>query len=282
MKKNLLKNILKTLIAIICSVLFITGFFIEPNEIVVNKVTLKLDNWDKKFDNLKIAVISDIHAGAPFINPEKLEKIVELTNKEKPDLILFPGDFANGYVIGGKFIKPELVASILSKLKPKYGKIAVLGNNDWKYDGKRITLALEKEKITVLENNAKELIINGKSLWIAGVADLIERFPDIDKALSKIKGKTPVLLLTHNPDVFPFVPHRVNLTIAGHTHGGQVNLPFVGRLIVPSGFGARYAYGYIHENNKDLYVSSGIGTSILPVRFGVVPEIEILTVKSKN
>ncbi|OGH97646.1 MAG: hypothetical protein A2039_04800 [Candidatus Melainabacteria bacterium GWA2_34_9] len=280
MKKSSLKNVIKTLLLLTFSILFVIGFFIEPDEIVVHKVTLKLNNWDKKHDNLKIAVISDIHAGAPFINADKIRKIVELSNKENPDLILLPGDFVSNGVIGETFVKPDLVAGILSKLKSKYGIIAVLGNNDWGYNGKKVTLALENKNITVLENNAKELIINGKPLWIAGVADLIKRFPDIDKALSKINGKSPILLLSHNPDVFPFIPDRVNLTIAGHTHGGQVDLPFAGRLIVPSGFGERYAFGHIHENNKDLYVSTGIGTSMIPVRFGVLPEIVILTIKS--
>lgn len=281
MNKFPLKNILKTLILLIFLILFVIGFFIEPDEIVVHKVALTLNNWDKKHDNLKIAIISDIHAGAPFINYKKIEKIVQLSNKERPDLILFPGDFISHGVIGGKSLKPESVANILSMLQSKYPMIAVLGNNDWGYNGKKVILALENKKIIVLENNAKELIINGKPLWIAGVADLTKRFPDIDKSLNKVKDKSSVLLLTHNPDVFPFVPSRVNLTIAGHTHGGQVDLPFVGRLIVPSGFGDRYAFGHIHENNKDLYVSSGIGTSMIPVRFGVLPEIVILTVKSK-
>lgn len=281
MKKISLKNILKTLLLLTFSILFVKAFFIEPDKIIIRRTTLKLNNWDKKHDNLKIAIISDIHAGAPFINTKKIEEIVQLTNKEKPDLILLPGDFVSHGVIGEKSVKPELVAGILSKLKSKYGMIAVLGNNDWGYDGERVKQALEKENITVLENNAKELVINGKPLWIAGLADLIKRFPDIDEALSKINENTSVILLSHNPDVFPFIPDRVNLTIAGHTHGGQVELPFFGRLIVPSGFGERYAFGHIHENNKDLFVSTGIGTSIIPVRFRVMPEINILTIKNK-
>lgn len=274
------KKIITTLIILIFSILFVIGFFVEPNELVVHKETLKLNHWNKKHENLKIAVISDIHAGAPFIGINKLKKIVQLTNKEKPDLIVLPGDFVTTDVIGGNFIEPASIASILSKLKSKYGIIAVLGNNDWKYNGKKVAEALEKEKITVLENNAKKIIINGKPVWIGGLADLIERVPDIEKTFNKIKSDNSILLLSHNPDVFPFIPAKASLIIAGHTHGGQVKLPFLGRLIVPSDFGARYAIGHIHENNKDLYVSTGIGTSILPVRFGVLPEIEILTVKS--
>lgn len=281
MKKYYFKKTIQILILIVFSVLFFIGFFIEPNELIVDKVTLKLNKWDKKHNNIKIAVVSDIHAGAPFISLNKVKNIVKMVNREKPDLILLPGDFVGQGVIGGKLIKPELIAKELSGLKSKYGIISVLGNNDWKYDGDKVRYALEKQNITVLENSSKEIIINGKQLYIAGLADLTKRFPDVPKTMSEIKGQKSILMLSHNPDVFPFIPNNVSLTIAGHTHGGQVNLPVVGRLIVPSAFGERYATGFVEENNKDLYVSTGIGTSILPVRFRVVPEIEILTIQSK-
>jgi len=276
---KIFKKILKIFLLLTFLVLFVIGFIIEPDRIVVNKTTIHLNNWDKKYDNLKIAIISDLHAGAPYIDAKKLKKIVELSNNENPDLILLPGDFVEGGVLGGKFMNPDVIAEILSKLKSKYGIVAVLGNNDYKYDSQKVASALKNKKITVLINSAKELTVRDKSLWVAGVTDLKESFPDIDKALSTIKNQNLILLLSHSPDVFPFVPKRISLTISGHTHGGQVDLPLVGRLVVPSGFGSRYAYGHIHENNKDLFVSSGIGTSILPVRFGVTPEIVILTIK---
>src|SRR5437867_6614445 len=97
------------------------------------------------------------------------------------------------------------------------------------------------------------------------------------KRWQKIDDAGPVLVLMHNPDLFPEVPERVSLTLAGHTHGGQVDLPIAGRLIVPSRFGQRYAYGLVEENGKKLIVTGGIGTSILPVRFRVPPEVVILT-----
>ncbi len=279
--RRTLKKAAILLILLIFSVLFVIGFFIEPNEIIVRRKTLTLSRWDKKHDNLKIAIISDIHAGAPFITLEKIRQLVDLTNREKPDLVLMPGDFVIKKIIGGKFIQPEPIAEILSKLDSKHGSIAVLGNHDWWNDGNRITKALRNKNITVLENSSIELSVNGKELNVAGVLDLTTNFPDIGLALSKIKKDSSILLLSHNPDVFPFVPRHVSLTIAGHTHGGQVKLPVLGRLIVPSIHKEKYAYGYIQENNKNMYVSSGIGSSILPVRFGVKPEIVILTIKSK-
>jgi hypothetical protein len=116
-----------------------------------------------------------------------------------------------------------------------------------------------------------------RRFWIAGVADLWTRPVNIPRALSGVPAEEPVLLLTHNPDVFPDVPARVALTLAGHTHGGQVALPFVGRPILPSRYGQRYAYGLVVEEGRALFVSPGIGTSLLPVRFRVPPEISIVT-----
>jgi hypothetical protein len=130
----------------------------------------------------------------------------------------------------------------------------------------------------VLENDAAMIERDGAAIWIAGIGDKWEGKPDIASALAKVNNGAPIIALTHNPDIFPSIPARVALTIAGHTHGGQVALPIIGRPIVPSVFGQRYAAGHIVEGSKHLFVSSGIGTSILPVRFRVPPEIPLLTI----
>ena len=155
---------------------------------------------------------------------------------------------------------------------------AVLGNHDWWYDGGRVGRALEGAGIRLLEDTATRVDARGGPLWIAGVSDLYTRPADVGRALASVPEGAPVILLTHNPDVFVRVPARVLLTLAGHTHGGQVNLPGLGRLVVPSQFGERFAIGHVHEDGRDLFVTPGIGTSILPVRFGAPPEISVLTV----
>ena len=114
---------------------------------------------------------------------------------------------------------------------------------------------------------------------MVGIADLWTRKPDVESALHQVESNDPVLLITHNPDIFPDVPRRVSLTLAGHTHGGQVNLPVAGRLVVPSKYGQRYAIGHIVEDGRHLFVGGGVGTSILPVRFRVPPEVVIITLK---
>ena len=115
------------------------------------------------------------------------------------------------------------------------------------------------------------------AFWLAGVGDWWKRRRDYARALARIPEDAPVLAFTHNPDVFPEAPRRVSLTLAGHTHGGQVVLPFLGRLVVPSQYGDRYAIGHVVEDGRHLFVSPGLGTSILPVRFGVPPEVSLIT-----
>jgi len=119
-------------------------------------------------------------------------------------------------------------------------------------------------------------------LWIAGLADAWTRPQDIEATLGQIPPGHTVIALTHNPDVFVNIPPSVALTLAGHTHGGQVNLPFLGRLVVPSDYGQRFAAGHIVEDGKQLFVTTGIGTSVFPVRFRVPPEIVLLTLNSAN
>jgi uncharacterized protein len=155
----------------------------------------------------------------------------------------------------------------------------VLGNHDWWNDGERITKALRQAGLTVLENEARRIEYGGGSFWVAGVADMWTRKPDIAGSLAQVNSDDPVILITHNPDIFPDVPPRVSLTLAGHTHGGQVNLPFIGRPVVPSNFGERYASGHVVEDGRHLFVGDGIGTSIIPVRFRVPPAIVILMLR---
>lgn len=273
MKKiSIHKIIIFSIIASFLS-LCIWGFMIEPNKLILRNETLAVPKWHKEHENIKIAIIADLHAGSPFIDEKKLKKIVEITNSQNPEIVLILGDYIQS-VIGGKFIEPEKIAEILQGLKAKR-IISVLGNHDWDYNGEKIKNALESHKIIVLENNNKKITINGKIFWIAGLADLWQRKPDLKLALAKTDNN-PIILLSHSPDVFPYIPENISLTLSGHTHGGQADLPFIGRPIVPSQYGQRYASGHIIENKKHLFVSNGIGTTCLPARINVPPEIVIL------
>ncbi len=260
--------------------LAVWAFLIEPDRVVVRRESLSLPNAGPALDGLKIAAISDIHAGSPHIGIEKLNRLVAETNRLQPDLVVLLGDYVIQEVVGGEFIEPEATAECLSRLHAPLGVFAVLGNHDWWLDGERVGRALSNVGIKVLENDAAGVVRDGQPLWVAGLADLWTRSPDTRKTLAAVNDSddAPVLLLTHNPDVFPDVPARVALTLAGHTHGGQVNLPLVGRPVVPSRYKQLYAYGHVVEGGRHLFVTSGVGTSILPVRFRVPPEITLITI----
>ncbi|MGH9903538.1 MAG: metallophosphoesterase, partial [Pyrinomonadaceae bacterium] len=236
--------------------------------------------WHREHRDVKIAVLTDLHVGSPHIDLAKLHSLVERTNRESPDLIVVLGDLVIHEVVGGSFVEPEAIAGALKELRATHGVVAVLGNHDWWLDGERVTKALRGSGITVLENEAVRFEQHGRAFRVAGIADLWTREPDIPRALGQTDESDPVILITHNPDLFPDVPARVSLTLAGHTHGGQVNFPVIGRPVVPSRFGQRYAFGHVVEGGRHLFVSGGVGTSILPVRFRVPPEIVVLTLGS--
>ena len=231
---------------------------------------------------LSITVIADIHAGGPNMGLEQVSRIVDSANALKGDLIVLLGD----YVATHRFVTdpvPNLAWSAeLARLSAPLGTWAILGNHDWWHDIAGIRAALARARIPILENEAVRLGEAGRRFWLAGLGDQIAyrlghgRFHGVDDlpgTLSRVSGDEPVILLVHEPDIFPRVPERVSLTLAGHTHGGQVRLPFLWPRIVPSKYGARFAYGHIVEQGRDMIVSGGLGTSFVPVRLGVPPEI---------
>jgi len=268
------------LVLLLAVFLAIWSVLIEPNRLVLHQEMIKIDGWPKELNGLRIAVISDIHTGGPFIDENKLHDIVAKTNALHPDLIVLLGDYMSGNNWHSHRVEPEVTAAMLKTLQAPLGVFAVLGNHDWWYDGKKVRLGFEQNGIRVLEDEAVELNWQGKSFWLTGLADLWTRPQHISETIAKTPSDATVIAITHNPDIFPEVPQRVSLLLAGHTHGGQVNLPFIGTPIVPSDYGPKYTAGHVIENGHHLFVTTGIGISILPVRFRVPPEIVLLTLGS--
>lgn len=260
--------------------LAVWAFVIEPASLRVQSYTVTIPDWPVGLSGLRIAVLADLHTGSPFNDLGKLRAIVTATNGAGCDLILLAGDLVIQGVLGGTVVPPEDSAGILKELSAPLGVYAVLGNHDWWLNADRVRRALEGVQIPVLEDDAVEITGKQGTFWLAGISDFWEGAHDVSRALSKVPAAGPVLTFTHNPDVFPEIPSRVSLTIAGHTHGGQVHVPIIGRPVVPSRYGERFAAGHIVEEVRHLFVSTGLGTSILPVRFRVPPEISILTVRS--
>ncbi|HEX8198455.1 MAG TPA: metallophosphoesterase [Pyrinomonadaceae bacterium] len=272
------------------------AFWYEPSSLVVKNYDLKIKHWNPAHNNLKIAAISDVHGGSNFITEEKIRKVVELTNEQTPDLIVLLGDFVSEQT----FNRAELnmpastIAVNLSGFKAKYGVFAVLGNHDFRYNLPKVRTELERVGIRVLDGETAIINHNNQDLIILGLAEVLKinewysYANGAKNALKTNRADVNVLALVHNPDAIGIitgdflVSENLRLVLAGHTHGGQVRLPLIGSIIVPSSYGQRYALGHVVENGIDMFVTTGIGTSILPVRFGVPPEISVLTISAKQ
>jgi predicted MPP superfamily phosphohydrolase len=269
-------------IILLLGLMLFWGFFIEPNRLVLRQETIEIENWPQSLDGLRIAVISDIHVGGSFIDDKKLRSIVDRTNQLQPDIIILLGDYMSSSGWIRRRVEPEVFAPILKNFSAPLGTYSVLGNHDSWYDGQKVRAGLEQNGIKVLENEVIQINTRGTSFWLVGLADLWTRPQLIPETLAKVPEGQTVIALTHNPDIFPRLPARVPLLLAGHTHGGQVRFPLIGSVVESSRFGERYERGHVFENNHHLFVTTGIGTSIMPVRFGVPPEIVLLTLKSKG
>jgi uncharacterized protein len=293
MKLSPRKFIFGLLFAVLCG-LAIYAFAIEPDCLVVNDYSLKIKKWSPKLNGFKIVAISDIHAGSNFINKEKLNEIVVRANSQDADLIVLLGDYLSRQYLNPSQLKMpvENVAENLSGLRARYGVYAVLGNHDNEYDHKVVRAELEKIGIKVLENELVSINKEDEILRILGVNDILklgggwsEASQDLKKVLGESfeKGGT-LIVLTHNPDTIVYLTEErlisedLALILAGHTHGGQCRFPLIGSPIVPSTFGQKYVKGHIQDKGLDMFVTTGIGTSILPVRFGVPPEISVLKI----
>jgi uncharacterized protein len=259
---------------------------IEPMGVIVTRYAPTPPRWPAG-RKLTVTVIADLHAGGPDMTLPHVRHVVDAAQDLRSDLVVLLGDFKAWY---GHFktepVDDPLWAAELARLEAPLGTWAILGNHDWWHDLAGVRSALGGVKIPLLENQAVHLGAAGQRFWLAGLGDQLAhwlgpgRFRGVDDlpgTLAQIQTDDPVLLLVHEPDIFPAVPDRVALTLAGHTHGGQIRLPIVWPSVVPSRFGARYAYGHVIENNRHLIVSGGLGTSFIPARLGVPPEIVHIT-----
>ncbi len=260
--------ILVASIAIIAGfILIVWSFKIEPNLLEIKHYFIKNEN----LNGLRIVYAVDFHIAKH--DKKRLEKIIETINAQNADLILLGGDFIKGHN-DLRTMSPERIAAKLRKLHAPLGVFSVLGNHDWYIGGRKMKHALQAAGIVVLGNDNEIIPFNKGKFTLAGVADKITCVADSHQALKNTPE--PRIFLTHTPDVFPDITDSVELVLAGHTHGGQVKLPFIGALIVPLEHGRRYAEGFIEENGKKMIVSKGLGTSRISIRFNCKPEIMVI------
>jgi uncharacterized protein len=267
------------------------AFDVEPlHRLVVTSYAPVLPRWDPAL-RLRVAVLADFHICEPYMPFDRVAEIVDATNALKPDLVLLLGDYPAGLIAWRKLPLGQF-ARMMEELKAPLGTHAILGNHDW-WDDEAVQTArrgtpvvkrlLEDRGIPVMENEAVRLVKDGRPFWLAGLADqqpfkgtwMSLSYADIPHTLRSITDDAPVILMAHEPHIFPTVPDRISLTLAGHTHGGQIRL-FGRSPGLPKIHGHDYSYGHIVQDGRHMIVSGGFGMSRIPVRLGVPPEIVLL------
>ncbi len=242
--------------------------------VIYEPYSLKITSYDlqnPQLSGLKIVFAADFHIAPYGWEKRRLNRIIDTINKQKADLVILGGDYVNRHNKTGT-MPPEYIAAALQRITAP--KVAVLGNHDSYYGKKEVKGALENAAIPVLDNSNLSINLQGREVYVAGVSDYDTDKPDIEKAVQNTQ--TPLIFVTHSPDVFVNLKDEADISFAGHTHGGQIVLPFWGALVVNTDSGRKYTYGLFMEYGKPRIVSSGLGTSILPVRFNNRPEIVVV------
>ncbi len=276
------------------------GYFIEPNRLIVRRAELKIKNWNPKFNNFKIAAISDIHGGSNGASAENIRRVVRETNAENPDIIVLLGDYVSqlreNKPINQRALKMPVaeVADNLNGFQAEYGVYAVLGNHDGWFDNQSVASELRRVGIKVLENEVAFIERgDGEKIRLLGLKDHMQIqswngfVEEIRTVIQNSGTDGDIIVLEHSPDFLPLITEgtpdlsRLKLILNGHTHGGQVWFPILGALWVPSVYGQKFAQGHVIDQHVDAFVTSGIGTSVLPFRFLVPPEIAILTINAE-
>ena len=227
---------------------------------VMRTASIALPGYPAGAKPLRIALLTDTHMAGPDQSPERLRRIVAAIDAEQPDLVLLGGDYMGERKFVGRNYSAEEAVAPFAGLHAPLGIVAVLGNHDHWDAPDAVTTALGRLGIPVLRNQA----IRRGPLAIGGIDDSYTHHRDVPETLAAVRAiRGAPLMLSHGPDVFPFLPAGAVLLV-GHTHCGQVALPFYGAITVPSDYGTRYACGRYEEGGKTMIVSGGVGTSVIP------------------
>jgi predicted MPP superfamily phosphohydrolase len=247
--------------------------FIEAKWLGVNRVTLTVRNLPAAFKGKTVAFLTDLHHG-PYVPLPFIRHAVDMANALKPDLIALGGDYPHR---GLAYVAPCIQE--LGRLRAPLGVYAVLGNHDH-YDGiqPHVSAELRRAGIPELTNRGQWIEADGARLWLCGVGDYWQDTQNLPAALGCSTMSDAVILLSHNPDYVEEIHDpRVGLVLAGHTHGGQVDLPIIGAPVVPSIYGQKYVHGLVQGPVAQVFVSRGIGTITPPVRLFCKPEVVLAT-----
>lgn len=251
------------------------GYWNATRDPVIRTASLSVKNWPAEEPPLKILLISDIHVAGPDMPPERVRHIVAELNNLKPDLVLIAGDLVSEKGVATHIYNAEEIIAPLSGLKSRLGTVVALGNHDHWFKSASLEAELKRYNIAVVKNDAIErgpLVLGVIDDIHIGLHDIPATFAAMDRLPSK-----PRIVLAHSPDVVPEMPSAVAAVFAGHTHCGQVVFPLFGALTYVSDYGDRFACGAIDDNGQRVFVTAGLGTSVLPLRYGAMPDAWLVT-----
>ena len=251
------------------------GYWNATRDPVIRTASLALADWPEGQPPVTILLLSDIHVAGPDMPPERLRRLVRQFNALKPDLILIGGDLVSEKRVATHIYSPAEIVAPLGGLEAPLGVVAALGNHDHWFAPAALTAELRLHNIVVLANQA----VRRGPLVVGGVDDDYSGHDDIGATYAAMDAlpDLPRILITHSPDIVPDLPRPVSAVFAGHTHCGQIALPFVGPITYISRYGDRFACGDINDDGQRIFVGAGLGTSILPLRFGVPPDAWLVT-----
>lgn len=254
------------------------SYWIEPGRVIVERVGLKLRRLSPAFSGIRLAQVSDIHMGG-WMTAERLQKVADKVAEEKPEFLLLTGDYLLGheYDTAARQSLSDLV-EILAPLAASIPTCGVLGNHDYWTNANAVRSMLKTCGITDLTNNAKTILRGGEKLHLCGIDDLWEGDVRLDAVLEQLPEDGAAILLAHEPDFADTsaATGRFDLQLSGHSHGGQIVLPFVGPPVLPY-LGQKYPLGLYRVGEMLQYTNRGVGMARLPIRINCPPEITLFT-----
>lgn len=256
---------------------------LEPNRPRIVRKDFALKRWPARLDGFTIALLSDFHYD-PIFSVHPLRTAIGMVNGLTPDLIVLTGDFVSAPILGSSDHKAaeaaEPCARLIRQMKAKHGLWAIMGNHDYYTDPVRVARALQAEGIHVLENESAAIERDGGRFWLSGVNDVVAEVADLDKTLHSVPTDEATVLLAHEPDYADYVARfPVDLQLSGHSHGGQVRMPWgLMQLYLPE-MARKYVWGTYRIRDLMLYTNAGLGTVGLPIRWNCPPEITLLTLR---
>ena len=250
---------------------------VEPRRLEVVRLELTLPRLAAAFDGYRVVQIGDLHLD-DWSKPARLDRIAEMVNAERPDLVVVTGDFAS---YSARRLDTGRLVGALRRLSAPDGVLAILGNHDYLTDAKLIRQCIREAGLTELINEVVTLERGGSELHVAGIDDVMEGRSRLDLVLGELPESGAAVLLAHEPDFADVAAAtgRFDLQLSGHSHGGQVRVPLLGRAVLPP-FSQRYTRGLHRVGGMLVYTNRGLGTVHARLRFGCRPEITALTLRS--